>query len=64
MNSYNPLDEIIELPKLTELEEQQEWNQELLKKINNAKPIIKELMDYAEIMKNVYLYEMLKKTKI
>jgi hypothetical protein len=64
MNDYNPLDDQLLLPKLTELEEQQEWNQELLKKINKAKPIVKELMDYAKIMKNVYLFEMLKKTKI
>lgn len=61
---YNPLDEQDELPKLTELEEQQEWNQELLRKINNAKPIIKELKDYAELTENIYLFEMLKKTKL
>jgi len=43
IDTYSEEQEQELLPPLTELEEQQEWNQELLKKINDTKKLILEL---------------------
>jgi len=47
-NEYNPLNPIneIECEPQTELEEQQEWNQELLKKIKKTSELIKEYQEH------------------
>jgi len=58
---YNPLDEMEDLPPLTELEEQQEWNQELLVKIKRAKKQLDYCVDLAENGTNELLKINLKK---
>ena len=61
---YNPLDEMEDLPPLTELEEQQEWNQELLVKIKRAKKQLQYCVDLAENGTNDLLKINLKKIKL
>lgn len=48
MNDYNPLDEMEQLPPLTELEQQQEWNQDLLKRIQSQKNDLIKLKELEE----------------
>lgn len=61
---YNPLDEMEDLLPLTELEEQQEWNQELLVKIKRAKKQLQYCIDLAENGTNELLKINLKKIKL
>ena len=61
---YNPLDEMEDLPPLTELEEQQEWNQELLVKIKRAKKQLAWCIELAENGNNDLLKIDLKKIKL
>jgi len=59
---YNPLDEAEQLPPLTELEEQQEWNQELRKKNEFYKKQITDIINnYDGIFKNNVIVNQLKK---
>lgn len=51
MNDYNPLDEMEQLPPLTELEQQQEWNQDLLKRIQSQKKDLIKLKEIEESFK-------------
>jgi len=53
-----------DLPPLTELEEQQEWNQELLVKIKRAKKQLAYCIDLAENGTNELLKINLKKIKL
>jgi len=53
-----------DLPPLTELEEQQEWNQELLIKIKRAKKQLDYCIDLAENGTNELLKINLKKIKL
>jgi len=48
---YNPLDDLEQLPKLTELEQQQEWNQDLLKRIQSQKSDLIKLKEIEESFK-------------
>ena len=51
MTDYNPLDEMEQLPPLTELQEQQEWNQDLLKRIQSQKSDLIKLKEIEESFK-------------
>lgn len=65
MNPANRIDE--DLPPLTELEEQQDWNQELLKENRKLKSDLKNLKELEETLKTFgYLNfeEMRKKNSI
>jgi len=53
-----------DLPPLTELEEQQEWNQELLVKIKRAKKQLQYCIDLAENGTNELLKINLRKIKL
>jgi len=53
-----------DLPPLTELEEQQEWNQELLVKIKRAKKQLQYCIDLAENGTNELLKINLKKIRL
>lgn len=67
MNDYNPLDDMDQLPPLTELEEQQDWNQDLLKENRKLKSDLKNLKELEETLKTFgYLNfeEMRKKNSI
>ena len=61
-NSQHPANEIeIDTPQIT-IDEQ--WYLELKKKKKKAKPIIKELIDYANQTENIYLLNKLKSIKL
>ena len=62
-NPLNPSN-FEDLPPLTELEEQQEWNQELLVKIKRAKKQLQYCIDLAENGTNELLKINLKKIKL
>ena len=61
---YNPLDSLEELPPLTELEEQQEWNQELVSKLKIAKKQLDYCIDLAELGTNDLLKKLLKEIRL
>lgn len=48
---YNPLDDLEQLSKLTELEQQQDWNQDLLKRIQSQKSDLIKLKEIEESFK-------------
>jgi len=64
--TYDPLNptNMEDLPPLTELEEQQEWNQELLIKIKRAKKQLSYCVDLAELGTNELLKINLRKIKL
>ena len=62
-NPLNPAN-LEDLPPLTELEEHQEWNQELLVKIKRAKKQLQYCIDLAENGTNDLLKINLKKIKL
>jgi hypothetical protein len=62
-NPDNPINQE-ELPPLTELEEQQNWNAELCEKIALAKIELKKCIELAEQCNNTLLYNQLLKIKL